>query len=68
MHKLLFILSFLLMQGCSQDSKTRISQNDLLQQIANNPPVIIDVRSTAEYMAGHIPNALHIPFWTAFTT
>ena len=68
MHKLLFIFSTLLMQGCSHDSKTHISQNDLLQQLANNSPVVIDVRSSLEYHAGHIPNALHIPFWTAFTT
>ena len=50
------------------NNKTRISQNDLLQQLGNNSPIIIDVRSTLEYRAGHIPNALHIPFWTAFTT
>ena len=68
MHKLLFIFLTLLMQGCSHDSKTHISQNDLLQQLAYKSPIIIDVRSTYEYQAGHIPNALHIPFWTAFTT
>jgi rhodanese-related sulfurtransferase len=68
MYKLLFIFSTLLMQGCSHDSKTHISQNDLLQQLTNNSPIVIDVRSTTEYQAGHIPNALHISFWTAFTT
>ena len=28
------------------------------------PPVVLDVRSAAEYAAGHIPGAVHIPFWT----
>ena len=29
-------------------------------------PTIIDVRSSYEYQAGHIPGAIHIPFWSAF--
>ena len=28
-------------------------------------PVILDVRSSPEYAAGHIPGALHLPFWSA---
>jgi hydroxyacylglutathione hydrolase len=28
-------------------------------------PTIIDVRSSYEYQAGHIPGAIHIPFWSA---
>jgi rhodanese-related sulfurtransferase len=27
-------------------------------------PVILDVRSRAEYEAGHVPGALHAPFWS----
>jgi hydroxyacylglutathione hydrolase len=30
---------------------------------AGYPPIIIDVRSTEEFRAGHIPGALHIPAW-----
>ncbi|MDC9729354.1 MAG: rhodanese-like domain-containing protein [Methyloprofundus sp.] len=26
------------------------------------------MRSTAEYEAGHVPGAIHIPFWSAFTS
>jgi rhodanese-related sulfurtransferase len=26
-------------------------------------PVILDVRSRAEFERGHVPGALHIPFW-----
>jgi hydroxyacylglutathione hydrolase len=29
----------------------------------NQPPQILDVRSAAEYRAGHIPGAVHMPFW-----
>jgi len=28
-------------------------------------PWVIDVRSTVEYHRGHIPGALHLPFWGA---
>lgn len=30
-------------------------------------PVIVDVRSSREYKAGHVPGAVHLPFWLAFT-
>ncbi|HZV83081.1 MAG TPA: rhodanese-like domain-containing protein [Geobacteraceae bacterium] len=30
---------------------------------AGYPPIIIDVRSAAEFRTGHIPGALHIPAW-----
>ena len=26
-------------------------------------PTIVDVRSRSEYVRGHIPGAIHIPFW-----
>jgi len=28
-------------------------------------PLVIDVRSAHEFRSGHIPGALHIPFWGA---
>jgi hydroxyacylglutathione hydrolase len=30
---------------------------------AHNAPQILDVRSAAEYRRGHIPGAVHLPFW-----
>ena len=30
---------------------------------AKQAPQILDVRSAAEYRAGHIPGAVHMPFW-----
>ncbi|MDD5462619.1 MAG: rhodanese-like domain-containing protein [Methylococcales bacterium] len=69
MQKLLCLAPVLIMQVCSNDAKTHITQSDLLQQMQKlSAPVIIDVRSGREYQAGHIPTALHIQFWNAFTT
>ena len=30
---------------------------------AHNAPRIVDVRSAVEYRRGHIPGAVHLPFW-----
>jgi hydroxyacylglutathione hydrolase len=36
----------------------------LLAQIDGGAaPIILDVRSGAEFRAGHVPGALHVPFW-----
>jgi rhodanese-related sulfurtransferase len=46
--------------------RTHISATDLEQLIGQGTaPTIIDVRSSYEYQAGHIPGAIHIPFWSA---
>ena len=38
--------------------------SDLLALISSGAaPAILDVRSGAEYKAGHLPGARHIPFW-----
>jgi rhodanese-related sulfurtransferase len=42
----------------------RISAEDLLTRIESGAaPVIVDVRSRAEFAKGHVPGARHIPFW-----
>ncbi len=33
------------------------------QMAAGRAPTILDVRTKAEYQAGHLPGAIHIPFW-----
>ncbi len=59
----------LLLSGCASTGEGYMQQNELLEQINKaQAPVIIDVRSTNEYQSGHVPGAIHIPFWTAFTT
>ena len=46
--------------------RTHISATELEQLInQGTAPAIIDVRSSYEYRAGHIPGAIHIPFWSA---
>lgn len=41
-----------------------ISPSELMNQItAGTPPVILDVRSRQEFAQGHVPGAIHIPFW-----
>ncbi len=37
----------------------------LLEEIeAGTAPAILDVRSRMEFVRGHVPGAIHIPFWT----
>ena len=44
-----------------------IEPKELLAQIKDgSPPLVLDVRSAAEFAAGHVPGAVHIPFWAAF--
>ena len=45
-------------------SADRISAEALEARIdAGAAPVILDVRSHAEFASGHVPGARHIPFW-----
>ena len=41
-----------------------VTPDTLMKQIAaGTAPVIVDVRSAAEYGDGHVPGAIHLPFW-----
>lgn len=41
-----------------------VSPDRLVEQIAaGTSPVIVDVRSKWEFDGGHVPGALHLPFW-----
>jgi len=43
---------------------SHISRQELRRRIeAGDPPPIVDVRSDSEYAAGHVPGAVHVPFW-----
>lgn len=49
---------------CIDVAVHRISGRELLERIdAGTAPVILDVRSRAEFASGHVPGAQHIPFW-----
>jgi rhodanese-related sulfurtransferase len=44
--------------------RPEIKATDLLERIAaGRAPRILDVRSRREYDRGHVPGALHVPFW-----
>jgi rhodanese-related sulfurtransferase len=43
---------------------SHIEPSELLRLIeAGHAPTVIDVRTRREFDAGHVPGALHIPFW-----
>lgn len=46
--------------GCSDQISSKTLKTQLKRK---NSPMIIDVRSQGEYQNGHIPGAIHIPFW-----
>jgi len=51
----------------SSEDSSHISATDLIELIkTGHPPVIVDVRSAHEYKTGHVPGAIHLPFWLAF--
>lgn len=55
-------------QADSDNKATHITAAELNALIkTGNAPVIIDVRSSREFQAGHVPGAIHLPFWLAFT-
>jgi rhodanese-related sulfurtransferase len=42
----------------------RIAGRTLLARIAaGTAPAILDVRTEREYASGHVPGAVHVPFW-----
>ncbi len=59
----LLLLLIAATSGCA----ARIGREELLKQIeAGHPPLIIDVRSDAEYDRDHVPGAVHIPFYSVY--
>jgi rhodanese-related sulfurtransferase len=41
-----------------------MTAEDLIARMrAGTAPAILDVRSAREFAAGHVPGAVHIPFW-----
>ena len=45
-----------------------MTQDQLLEKIQKHTaPAIVDVRSTSEYQSGHVPGALHLPFYSLWS-
>ena len=38
-----------------------------LAMATDDPPAVIDVRSEGEYAAGHVPGAIHVPFYSMWS-
>ncbi len=59
----------LFLVSCSTSGEGYMQPQELSTLIEKGKaPIIVDVRSNAEYQSGHVPGAIHVPFWTAFTT
>ena len=53
--------------AASNEDSSHITAADVNELIkTGHTPVIVDVRSSREYKAGHVPGAVHLPFWLAF--
>ena len=53
--------------AASSDDSTHMTAAELNILVqSGHAPVIVDVRSGREYRAGHVPGAIHLPFWLAF--
>ncbi len=64
---LIFSLSVLL-AACAGEGTHHMTQDQLLASIEKSTaPVIVDVRSQSEYESGHVPGALHLPFYAMWT-
>ena len=49
------------------DPGSHVEPSDLLALIESGAaPTIVDVRSRGEFAEGHVPGAIHVPFWNAF--
>jgi rhodanese-related sulfurtransferase len=59
----------LVLSACAhqENTMTHLPANELDARIeSGDAPTVIDVRSSWEYKKGHVPNAVHIPFWSIF--
>jgi hydroxyacylglutathione hydrolase len=58
------LIVVLVAPGCAQQETEEMSPAELYTLIqSESPPLILDVRTLGEYRAGHVPGALHRPFY-----
>ncbi len=46
----------------SKDDLEPLQRDELLQRVQSGEAIVVDVRPDTEYQAGHVPNAINIPF------
>lgn len=52
--------------GIAYSGAITMQPDDLMEMIRRgDAPTIVDVRSRWEYERGHVPGAIHVPFWAA---
>ena len=62
------LLLCLALAGCASNGSDRMSPDDLHASIrAGTAPTIVDVRTAAEYDSGHVPGAVHVPFYAVWS-
>ena len=74
-HPGLLVLVFFLLvlpscyaTGDDMNRQTHMPASALEKLIkSGNPPTIIDVRSSYEFNQGHVPGAIHMPFWQSLS-
>ena len=59
---------FLLLSACAGNGNSHVSPDELLASIkSGTAPTIVDVRTQGEYDSGHVPGAIHLPFYSVWT-
>ena len=64
-----FLLLGISCYGCTSNSSfdSDISGHQLIERLQSGwKPTILDVRTGLEYNAGHVPDAVHVSFWSPF--
>lgn len=63
--RLFITLNLLVLSACvTSDAENALAGDMLLAQIQQaTPPLVIDTRTRWEYARGHIPGAIHVPFY-----
>ena len=57
-----------LLTGCAGGAATRVAADEVLREVdAGADVTIVDVRTRGEYEAGHVPGAVHLPFYAIWT-
>lgn len=56
------LASYLGINGVDAPDVDEVSREELVERMRTGEVQVVDVRPTAEYDAGHLPGALHVPF------
>jgi len=57
-----------LITACGGNGLPNMTPDQLLRSIGNHTaPVIVDVRTKGEYESGHVPGAVHLPFYAMWS-